>query len=136
MAKHEYKTKARALIIEYLQRNTGKRFTARDVFEQLKLAGENIDRATVYRNLEKLYTEGKLLRYKENDSQATCYQYSEGHEQCDRHLHAQCSACGRVFHLEKDFVEEFGKKIQAAYGIGVDYGKTMIVGRCEDCKTE
>lgn len=136
MMKHEYKTKARGLIIDYLQQNAGVRFTARDVFEQLKAVGENIDRATVYRNLEKLCTEGKLLRYRENDSQAACYQYSEGYEQCDRHLHAQCLSCGRVFHLENEFVEEFEKKIQATYGIGVDCSKTMIVGRCDDCKTE
>lgn len=134
MAKHEYKTKARALIIDYLEQNAGVRFTARDIFEQLKAGGENIDRATVYRNLEKLYTEGRLIRFKDNDTTAVCYQYSDDHAQCDRHLHAQCSACGKVFHLENKFVEEFEKQMQDTYGIGVDCSRTMIVGRCKDCK--
>lgn len=123
------------MIMEYLQQNAGVRFTARDIFQQLTAAGANIDRATVYRNLEKLYAEGKLLRYKENDSNAACYQYS-GAEQCSHHLHAQCTECGKIFHLENEFVEEFEKKIQATYGIGVDCSKTMLVGRCEGCKKE
>jgi len=134
--KQEYRTKARGLIFAYLQQNAEVRFTARDVFEQLKAAGENVDRATVYRNLEKLYAEGKLIRFRESDSQAACYQYSEGYQQCDRHLHAQCSACGRLFHLENDFVEEFERKMQDTYGIGVDCSRTMIVGQCTECKKE
>ncbi|WP_054743923.1 Fur family transcriptional regulator [Cellulosilyticum ruminicola] len=105
--KGEYKTKPRTLIIQYLKQNAEPRFTARDIVNKLITDGENINYATVYRNLEKLYKEGKLIRYKENDLNATCCKYSETQEHCNSHMHAQCSACGKIFHLDQEFVEEF-----------------------------
>ncbi|MCR5586619.1 MAG: transcriptional repressor [Lachnospiraceae bacterium] len=132
--KSEYKTKTRMMIIEFLKENSDKCFTANDIYLNLTQNGQSINRSTVYRNIEKLCNEGKLVKYKEADSVATVYQYSEGHDHCDRHMHAQCSECGKIFHLESEFVEEFENKIQSCYGIDVDCSKTIIVGKCDDCK--
>lgn len=131
--KGEYKTKPRNLIMNYLMENTEKRFTARDVYSNLCESGQMINRATVYRNLEKLYQEGKLLRYKENDSNAAYYQYSDKGE-CNHHMHAQCSECGKIYHLDNEIVGEFEEKLKEAYGIKVDSGKTVLVGKCDNCK--
>jgi Fe2+ or Zn2+ uptake regulation protein len=48
-------------------------------------------------------------------------------------MHAQCSECGRIFHLESDFVEDFEKKLQDSYGLNVSASKTIIIGVCDDC---
>jgi Fe2+ or Zn2+ uptake regulation protein len=134
IVKSEYKTKPRNRIIEYLKQNADIKFTARDIYNKLEKDGETINRATVYRNLERLYQEGKLIRYKESDSNATCYQYSENHGQCNHHMHAQCTECGKIFHLNKEFVEEFEEKVHLVYGVDVDCSKTVIVGKCNECK--
>ncbi len=129
-----YKTKTRNAIIEYLKDNEDRRFTARDIVEALTESDVEIDRSTVYRNLERLCMEGKLVKYKESDVNATCYQYTEGHEACNKHMHAQCEVCGQIIHLENDLFQNLGKDAKKEYGIEIDYGKTIIICRCSKCK--
>lgn len=132
--KGEYKTKSRNLIIEYLKENSDMRFTAGDIVSALAKGNESINRSTIYRNLERLCNEGKLVKYKESDINATCYQYSEGHDSCKQHIHAQCSVCGKIFHLNNDIFKTADRKLRIEYGIDIDYGKTVLIGLCRDCK--
>ncbi len=134
--KGEYKTKPRNAIIEYLRENPDTRFTARDIYSAINAEGDNLDRSTIYRNLERLCKEGQLVKYKETDVKATCYQFSEGHGSCHEHMHAQCSSCGKIFHIDNDILDEAAQKLQSEYGISIDYGKTVIMCKCEDCKNE
>lgn len=132
--KSEYKTKPRNLIIEYLKDNADTRFTARDILNAVKGKGDGLDRSTVYRNLERLSKEGKLVKYKEADVNATCYQYSEEHESCCEHMHAQCSVCGKIFHLDNKIFKSAAKKMMDEYGIEIDYGKSVIMCICDECR--
>ena len=134
--KSEYKTKPRNLIIEYLKANADTRFTARDILNAVKDKGDGLDRSTVYRNLERLCKEGKLVKYKETDVNASCYQYSEAHESCHEHMHAQCSECGRIFHLDNSIFKSAAKKMTEEYGIEIDYGKSVIICVCDKCMTK
>ena len=134
--KGEYNTKPRNLIIDYLKKNPDTRFTARDILKAINNGGEELDRSTVYRNLERLCNEGRLIKYKETDVNATCYQYSEEHGSCHEHTHAQCSGCGKIFHMENDVLKGAAKKMKSEYGIDIDYGKTVIIGVCNDCKNK
>ena len=134
--KSEYKTKSRNLIVEYLKNNSDRRFTARDILDALFEVDPKINKSTIYRNLERLVQDGKLIKFKEASIDATCYQYSESHSHCHEHMHAQCSGCGKIFHLDNEIVEEFETKLQSVYGLGVDIGKTVIVGQCDDCKSK
>ncbi|MBP5607944.1 MAG: transcriptional repressor, partial [Lachnospiraceae bacterium] len=95
--------------------------------------GKNVNRTTIYRNLERLCQEGRLVKYKEADINATCYQYSEEHKACHEHIHAQCSECGKIFHLKNEIFKTAQKKMKAEYGIDIDYGKTVIIGTCDEC---
>lgn len=132
--KGEYKTKHRNAIIEYLKKNADTRFTARDIYNAINEEGDNLDRSTIYRNLERLCKEGTLVKYKEADLNATCYQYSEGHGSCHEHMHAQCSGCGKIFHIDNEVLEEAAEKMKSEYGIDVDYGKTVLICKCNNCK--
>ena len=134
--KGEYKTKPRHLIIEYLKTNADTRFTARDILNAINDAECNLNRSTVYRNLERLCKEGVLVKYKETDIQATCYQYSEKHGSCHSHMHAQCSDCCKIFHLDNDILDDAARKMQSEYGIDIDYGKTVLIGVCRECKAQ
>ncbi|MCR5399093.1 MAG: transcriptional repressor [Lachnospiraceae bacterium] len=132
--KNEYKTKTRLAIVEFLRENADTRFTARDVLNAVNKLGNNLDRSTVYRNLERLCMEGRLVKYRETDINATCYQYSEEHGSCHDHMHAQCSECGRIFHLDNSVLDDAAKRIKAEYGLEINYGKTVIIGVCDECK--
>ena len=134
--KGEYKTRSRNYIIDYLKRNADKRFTAKDIVEALSEKGDVVNRSTIYRNLERLCQEGSLIKYKEADINASCYQYSEKHEACHQHIHAQCSNCGKIFHLKNSIFKAAEKKLLSEYGIDIDYGKTVLIGLCKDCRKE
>ncbi|MCR4897024.1 MAG: transcriptional repressor [Lachnospiraceae bacterium] len=134
MAKSEYKTRPRNAIIKYLQDHPDTRFTARDILEGIGGAGAEADRSTIYRNLERLCQEGVLVKYKETDVNATCYQYSGEHGSCHDHMHGQCAECGRIFHLENGILADAAEKMESEYGLAIDYGKTVIIGLCRDCR--
>ncbi len=131
--KSEYRTKPRNAIIEYLKENADTRFTARDILNALNSKDNSLDRSTIYRNLERLSREGQLVKYKESDVNATCYQYSEGHGSCHMHVHAQCLVCGKIFHIDNKHLRKAATSMKAEYGIEIDYGKTVIMCRCSDC---
>ena len=128
-----YKTKAREIIISYLKDNSNKRFTAREIYDYVTANADGINRTTIYRNLDRLCEQGDLTKFKEPNQDAWYFQYSEEHKHCNSHMHAQCSECGRIFHLESDFVEDFEKKLQDSYGLNVSASKTIIIGVCDDC---
>ncbi|MBO6166313.1 MAG: transcriptional repressor [Eubacterium sp.] len=132
--KNEYKTKARGLIIEYLKKNADKRFTAGEIYDYIKTEAEGVNRTTIYRNLDRLCEQGNLMKYKEPNQDAWFYQYSQEHQHCNEHMHAQCSECGKIFHLESEFVEDFEKNLQTVYGLNLSADKTIIIGKCDDCK--
>ncbi|OON86800.1 hypothetical protein BXO88_05935 [Oribacterium sp. C9] len=132
--KAEYKTKARTALLDFLQKNSDKSFSAVELLAHLQQNVGGINVTTVYRNLDRLCDQGVIFKFREPDHDAWFYQYSAEHEHCDSHMHGQCSECGRVFHLENDFVEAFEKLVKSSYGLDVDPGKTVIVGKCEKCK--
>ena len=132
--KNEYKTKARGLTLDYLKNNADKRFTAGEIFEYIKTEDEGVNRTTIYRNLDRMCEQGSLMKYKEPNQDAWFYQYSDSHQHCNEHMHAQCSECGKIFHLESEFVEDFEKNLQSVYGLNLSADKTIIIGRCDDCK--
>lgn len=132
--KGEYKTKARKCIVDFLKEHADRRFTVREIYDQISTEAGGIDKTTVYRNLERLSDQGEIIKIKEPNSDSWFFQYSEDHKHCNSHMHAQCSECGKVFHLEEDFVEEFEEKVRKEYGLDVNLGKTVIVGKCDDCK--
>ncbi|MCR5678500.1 MAG: transcriptional repressor [Agathobacter sp.] len=134
--KGKYKTKSRNLIIDYLKAHADRRFTAHDLTKEFEAQGERVDRSTIYRNLERLSREGTLVRYKENATNATCFQYSEMHGQCHSHIHAQCEVCGKIYHLKNDIFRSAEKKLHEQYGISLDFGQTVLSAICDSCKTQ
>lgn len=134
MARASYRTKAREAITAFLKANVERRFTAREIYEQIRDAQPGVNRATIYRNLEKLCEEGELLCYREANCDAWYYQYSGGSSHCNAHMHAQCSECGRIFHLEMPFVDRFEQEIKKNYGIDIDSAQTIIIGKCKECE--
>ena len=131
--KTEYKTKARTAVLSFLQENHDRGFSAIDLLSYLQLNIEGINKTTVYRNLERLCEQGVIYKYREPDHEGWFYQYSPEHAHCDHHMHGKCSACGRLFHMEDDFVRTFEEQVEKTYGLHVDLGKTLLVGLCDDC---
>ncbi len=132
--KNVYKTRARECIITYLRNHPEQRFTAGDIFEAVNKISDGINRTTVYRNLDRMCVTGDLLKFKEPNQDSWYYQYSAEHDHCDEHMHARCSVCGRVFHLEMPFAESFGTQVLLEYGLDIDPSQSIIIGKCKNCR--
>ena len=130
------KTLPRLLIIEFLKNNPDKRFTAGDICDGISIEKSGVVKSTVYRNIDKLCNAGSLVKSKEPNSKAMSYQYSEAHGSCKAHSHAQCSECGKLFHIDNEVFAEATAKMRDRYGINMDYRKTLIIGICNECQAK
>jgi Fe2+ or Zn2+ uptake regulation protein len=75
--------------------NNGGVYTAQEVFSEL----ENIDLATVYRNLDKLVKLGVIREILLKKGECV-YELRK-----DDHQHATCNECGKVYHIEVDKIK-------------------------------
>ena len=132
--KSVYKTKAREEIMAYLKEHSEQRLTAREIFEAVCEQSVEVNRTTVYRNLDRLCETGELMRFKEANQDAWYYQYSSEQKHCNSHMHAQCSVCGKIFHLDKTFAGDFADAMLKEYGLDIDPVGTIIIGRCSKCR--
>ena len=132
MAK-EYNPKGKNEVIMYLKAHNERRLTVAEILDGLKEEGISINRSTIYRNLDKLVESGDILVFKGKDSESAFYQYLGEHKECNAHLHLQCNSCGKIFHLEHGFVDDFMDKLRKDIKVELDVSKTMLVGTCEKC---
>lgn len=132
--KAEYKTKVRTVLFEFLQENPDRGFTAIDLLTYLQLNIEGVNKTTVYRNLDRLCEQGIIYKYRELEHEGWFYQYSAEHTHCNAHMHGKCSKCGKLFHIEDNFINEFEENVMRTYGLKIDFGKTLIIGVCQGCR--
>lgn len=128
MDRNNYNTKQRDEIVDFFKSHRGKCFTAKELIKSGELSSGE---ATVYRTLSKLAAQGVLKRFTDGD--ASCYQINES-EECSRHFHLKCEKCGKLIHMDCDFMAEMKRHIESSHNFYVDIGKTVIYGVCEECK--
>ncbi len=128
-----YSTKTKAIIMDFLEAHKDSRFSANDIYADLIRKGEDINLATVYRNLEKLTEDGSLIKAKSVDANASFYQYAGKSHSCHNHLHLQCKKCGRIVHLECGFMEEISSHLLSHHGFSVECEGSVIMGICDRC---
>ena len=133
--RREYVTKPRLLIADILRENRNKCFTAADVYALLEKREEGINRATVYRNLDKLTEDGDLMRFRTVDSQSNVYQYVEDKKNCHGHLHMQCKECGSIMHLECSFMKEITEHLLSHHQFAIECEGSVIMGICNACRS-
>jgi len=129
----EYKTKAKDALLGFFRENKDKRLTANDAYNHMIEEGNIVNLATIYRNLDKMVETSQLLRTK-NVSDGSCfYQYNEQKVHCEAHLHMQCKMCGKVLHMNDEFMCEFYKYVEKDKGFKLDCKESNLVGICKDC---
>lgn len=123
-----YRTRQRDIILELLKKNTDSHLSSEDVCEMLKSTGEKVGATTVYRYLEKLYTEGKVQKYITDRAR---YTYVDNN--CREHFHLKCTECGKVLCADCDFLAGLDLHIGQHHGFKVDTSKTVFYGICSKC---
>lgn len=101
--------------------------TIQEIYQKVKEYDSSIGQATVYRNVNKLVEDGKLIRIPtSNDG----FRYDID---CVPHYHLICKKCGRIFDLYDDSYCKMVKNVESKYSIEVSNVTILFDGICKDC---
>ena len=112
-----YNTKTRQLILDYLIRNRQHAVSASNILEHLEAEGASPNPTTVYRYLDKLAGEQRVMKYVADKGEKAVFQYVDEGRHCREHLHLKCVRCGRIYHLDCHFMDEVRAHLMAEHGL-------------------
>ncbi|MBQ8014406.1 MAG: transcriptional repressor [Treponema sp.] len=125
-----YNTEQRAALLSFLTENPDKTFSAKEIAQAL--AGRNISKSSVYRNIAELESEQKIKRVTKAGSHESFYQFC-GNASCRNHIHLSCTKCGKIFHMEHEQTERLLNALESSDGFELSVGETTLYGVCREC---
>ncbi len=132
MLQKSYRTRTSELTLEFIKSKNERGFTAAELSDFLKKNGLDVNKTTVYRNLDRLTESGSLVKHKSHVSDG--YVYQQADEDCAEHIHFQCSRCGSVIHLSDRSTVSFLTEISEKLGFEIDMTCSSLNGLCRKCK--
>ena len=136
MLQKSYHTKTSNLISQFIQTKMDKGFTAAELSSFLKKNGVDVNKTTVYRNLDKMTESGKLTKHKSMVADGFVYQTAEEEQHCEEHIHFLCSKCGSVIHLSDKKTERYLKSLSDELGLQINLSQSSLNGICNKCKNK
>lgn len=130
-----YKTTARTKITEYLKSHADRTVTVNDIMKGLQNDTLDINVSTVYRYLGKLSDEGIVNKYVADKGEMAVYQYAARDRSCNDHLHLQCRNCGKIIHLDCEFMAEINEHILEHHGFSIECRGSILYGLCDECRS-
>ncbi len=126
-----YNTKQRDAIAELISAKTTD-FTVKEICQELD--GRGISRATIYRAIEKLESDGSLRKNVGSDG-SICYQYMDD---CDKrgHCYLKCENCGAIEHVDCAILSGLIYHIKNEHNFITDKHQIILNGSCRKCHQE
>lgn len=128
----KYQTKQKDAIKNYLISLGGGHFTVNQVVDYFERSETPIGMTTVYRYLDRLVQEGNVKKYYFDNQSGACYQLLMD-QKSPQHYHLKCECCGRLIHLQCEYIEKMKQHIGQDHQFQIDSGKTVFYGICQDC---
>ncbi len=130
-----YATKTRQLILEYLIINRARTVSVSDILGHLAAeCGEDVPNiTTIYRYLDKLCAEHRVMKYVADRGEKSVYQFIEEGKGCAQHLHLKCSSCGQITHMNCGFMEDIRGHLLQSHGFALNCEGSMLYGTCCKC---
>ncbi len=130
-----YATKTRQVILEYLIINRARTVSVSDILGYLRAqCGDDVPNiTTIYRYLDKLCAEHRVMKYVADKGEKAVYQFIEEGKGCEQHLHLKCTTCGRIMHMNCGFMEEIHTHLMQSHGFALHCGGSMLYGTCSEC---
>ena len=122
-------TKQKDLILKIIN-NSCTHPNANEVYESARLEIPNISLGTVYRNLNAMADEGRILRLDVGDGVV------HFDANVEPHLHMLCSDCKSIIDLDVEYetVEPYIKEIQKLTSHKIDSAEILFKGQCFICQ--
>ena len=132
--RQNYNTKARKYILDFLKTRQESTVSAADITDYLNNMGAAVNQATVYRYLNRLSRENKVLKFTDSKTKKSVYRFVGADRGCDEHIHIKCVSCGRLMHLECDFMEDIKRHLCEDHGFLLRCDGSILYGVCEECR--
>lgn len=121
-------TKQKELILEVLKASK-KHPTVGELYGEVKKMDSSIGQATIYRNVNRLYRDNKLMKI----SVCGVDHYDMKRE---NHFHFYCKKCRKLYDVFDDDYLTFASKVEKEKQIKVENISILLEGICEDCINE
>ena len=128
-----YKTKQQEIILDCLKKQKSRFLTVDQIMDCLKEDGVAVGQTTVYRVLERMVDDGKMIRLPTEDGAKVRYCFVDK-EDLNKQGKLVCLGCGRFIHLECSKMKAFLDHIYEEHGFELDQQHTILYGYCESCK--
>lgn len=102
--------------------------TAEEIYDDVIREHPHISKATVYRNLNQLAEDREIQKLAMADGPDR-FDY-----RLQRHYHAKCSRCGRVFDVDMDYMDDIIRLVKDAHGFAIDGHNLVFTGICYRCQ--
>ena len=123
----------RQLILDYLINNRQHAVSASNILAHLEEQGAAPNPTTVYRYLDKLAGEQRVMKYVADKGEKAVFQYVDEGRHCREHLHLKCVRCGRIYHLDCHFMDEVRAHLMAEHGFTLQCEGSVLYGLCRGC---
>ncbi len=128
-----YQTKQKNILLQFLKEHQKEQLSIEEIATMMP---SGLGKSTLYRLMSQLTDQGEVLRFRGGDQKAVRYQLVSREDGCHGHFHAQCTACGRLFHLHCDFMKDLGSHMGHHHQFQIDPTQTILYGTCERCGKE
>lgn len=137
MARAQYKTKQMTELLAFLKSVQGSHVTVKDICDYFETRGIAVGTTTIYRQLEKMVSEGLVAKYVVDGTSSACFEYTgdkeESHAVC---YHCKCEKCGKLIHLQCDEVENLKQHMLEHHDFEMNPLRTVFYGLCSECRRE
>lgn len=137
MAEKNYRTTSHKKIMEYFNSNKDTLIKVGDIDNYLKSEGIEVNPSTIYRYLNKLSSDGVIMKYVAAKGEMSSFQYiGDVEHNCKEHLHLRCVRCEKIIHLECGFMSEIEAHINEHHGFSLICESSVLYGICKECNSK
>ena len=122
-------TVPRIKILEFMEAQEERHFSAEDIYKALLETGEDVGMATVYRVLTQFEDAGLVTRH-HFEGGTSVFELNQG----EHHDHILCVKCGKVEEFVDEVIEQRQKIIAEKAGFSMTDHALYIYGVCADCQ--
>lgn len=127
----KYETKQRHLLMAFFASHPDEAIPVSAIASALAESG--VSRASIYRNLSILESEGIVRKVAKEGFREASYRYLNA-ARCRQHLHLACTKCGKTYHLDLPATERLINSVQNDAQFEIDSSSTVLYGICSSCK--
>ena len=102
--------------------------TADELYQFIQRKHANLGVATVYRNVNKFASEGRIKKIIDVNGLAR-FDYNT-----EPHFHFSCNCCGKIHDITKDIAPDLIKKAEAVSNCKITSLEIIFRGLCKECE--